>query len=92
MRTPVVSRTFKTTIINGLFVNAETRETFEKEFTLPRPFKTEKDIEKCLKKTNLFAENEKLVTILTFHVEDRKYVMTEDKFIANADVVNDTKN
>ena len=88
MRTPMVTRSFKATVVNALFVNVETKETFEKSFTLPRTFKTEREIEKCVKKTGLFEGNEKLVTILNFEHKTEKYAMSEQDFINNATQMN----
>lgn len=88
MRTPMVTRSFKATVVNALFVNVDTKETFEKSFTLPRTFKTEREIEKAVKKTGLFEGNEKLVTILNFEHKTEKYAMSEQDFITHATQTN----
>lgn len=88
MRTPVVTRTFHATVVNGLFVNVNTKETFEETFTLSRPLKTEREIERMIAKTGMFDTPEKkLVTILNFEQKSIKYAMTENDFIANANIV-----
>jgi hypothetical protein len=84
MRTPMVTRTFRTTEINALFVKVSTKETYEKTFTLPRTLKTEKDIIKACAKADMFTGDERIVTILTFKSANAKYVMSEEDFIANA--------
>lgn len=84
MRTPMVQRTFKTTVVNALFVNLDDKTTFEKSFTLPRPMKSERDIEKAVIKSKMFADNERMVTILSFDHKDEKYAMSEQDFIAHA--------
>ena len=84
MRTPMVQRTFKTTVVNALFVNLDDKTTFEKSFTLPRPMKSERDIEKAVIKSKMFAKNERMVTILSFEHKDEKYAMSEQEFIAHA--------
>ena len=84
----MVTRSFKATVVNALFVNVETKETFEKSFTLPRTFKTESEIEKAVKKTHLFEGNEKLVTILNFEHKTEKYAMSEQDFITHATQTN----
>lgn len=90
MRTPVVTRTFHATVVQGLFVNVNTKETFEETFTLSRPLKTERDVEKMVRKTGMFDTPEKkLVTILNFEQKSVKYSMTENDFIAHADVVSE---
>lgn len=88
MRTPMVQRTFRTTKVNALFVNVETKETFEKEFVMPRPFKTEREIIKAVTKSEMFNGTEKLVTILDFKTENVKYSMSERTFIENATQIN----
>lgn len=84
MRTPMVTRTFHTTKVNALFVNVETKETFEKSFVLSQPFKSEREITKAIVKANMFAGSEKLVTILGFENINTKYAMSEQTFIENA--------
>lgn len=89
MRTPMVTRTFKATEVNGLFVNVSTKETFEETFTLSRPLKSERDILKMIYKIGMFTDEKKLVAILSFENKSVKYVMSENDFIEHADVVTD---
>lgn len=89
MRTPMVTRTFRATEVKGLFVNVSTKETFEETFTLSRPLKSERDIIKMVNKTEMFTDEKKLVTILSFENKAVKYAMTENDFIAHANVVAD---
>ena len=84
MRTPMVTRTFKTTVVNGLFVNVDSKETFEKSFILPRPFKTEQEIMKAVRKTQMFEGTEKLVSIISFENVNKRYSMSEETFVNNA--------
>lgn len=84
MRTPMVTRTFKTTVVNALFVSLETKETYEKSFILPRPFKTEQEIMKAVRKAAMFEGAEKLVSILSFENVNKRYSMSEETFVNNA--------
>ena len=84
MRTPMVTRSFRTTVVNGLFVNVDSKETFEKSFVLPRPFKTEQEIMKAVRKTAMFDGAEKLVSIISFENVTKRYSMSEETFVNHA--------
>lgn len=90
MRTPSVTRTFRATKITGLFVDITTKETSTKDITIPRTYKSEKDILKAIAKSKMFDGNERLVTVLAFEPVTAKYVMSETDFIAHAKAVNET--
>lgn len=83
-RVPMVTRTFKTTVVNALFANAETREMYENSFVIPHICKTEKEINKFIAKNAMFTGVERLVSINSFHTESKRFAMSENDFIANA--------
>ena len=88
MREPKVTRTIETTVVKGLCVNPETKEVFEKEITLPRTYKDEKTLKKAIEKATI-DEDFKVVSVISTDVNKTLYGMTEEKFIANAEILPD---
>lgn len=88
MREPKVTRTIETTVVTALCVNPETKEVFEKELTLPRTYKDEKTLKKAIEKATIDADF-KVVSVISTNVNKTLYGMTEDKFIANAEILPD---
>lgn len=85
-RKPMVTRTIETTKVTVLCLNIETAEPFNKTVTVAR---THKDENKLLKLVKEIAETstEKVVHIVDKEVISTLYGMTEDKFIANAEIL-----
>ena len=85
-RTPMVTRTIVTTKAIIMCLDVEAGEPFNKEVTLPRPYKDEKAL---LKKVKPLVETD---TIKAVHVVDTEevetlYGMTEQEFIENAQIL-----
>jgi len=91
-RQPMVTRTIITTKVKALCVDTEKQETLEKEYILPRTYKDTSTLLKALKKRVDVDENGNETTIKAVHIIaseeiETLYGMTEDKFIANAEVL-----
>lgn len=86
MRTPMVTRTIPTTLVTFLAVNPETKSVTEETIALPRSYKDEKALKKALDKATE-KETFKAVSIIGCEVHETLYGMTEEKFIAGADVL-----
>ena len=82
-RTPVVSRTVKSTLAKVLAYNLETKEVSEIDVTLPRVFSGESMVLKYLQKNN---ENKTVeyVRVVGMITVDEKYVMTVEDFVSHA--------
>lgn len=85
-RVPVVSRTIKSTVVQAMTVDVETGEVFIKSYVLSRTYKTNDLILKKLRKQHE-TDTVKIVQIMDAKVETHKYSMSEDTYIANAEVV-----
>lgn len=80
MRTPMVTRTVKTTNVLCMMVNTQTKEVIEQVVTLPRTYKDETKMMKLIK--DIFAgEPVQPVSIINTTVEESLYGMTEADFI-----------
>ena len=90
MREPKVTRTIETTAVTALCVNPETKEVFEKELTLARTYKNEKALKKAIEKATEGVDF-KVVSVISTAVNKTLYGMSEDKFIANAEILPDRK-
>lgn len=80
MRTPMVTRTVKTTNAVCMMVNVEDKSVFEQTVTLPRTYK---DTDKVLKLVKDLFKGEPVqpVSIISTHVEESLYGMTEADFL-----------
>ena len=85
-RVPVVTRTIKSTVVQAMTVNVETGEVVIKSYVLSRTYKTNDLMLKKLRKLHE-TETVKIVQIMEAKVEEHKYSMSEDTYIANAEVV-----
>lgn len=85
-RKPVITRTMNTTKIRALCIDKNTEETYEENFSLSRVYRNEKAMLKVLKDT-YDDDNVCVLHILSYEVKKGRYIMAENKFIANADTV-----
>ena len=85
-RQPQVTRTIMTTKANVLCINLETETPFTQSVVLPRTYKDERSI---LRKIKPMLENDtvKVVHVQNFTVESTLYGMTEEEFIASAEIL-----
>lgn len=86
-RTPMVTRNIKTTHLSVMCVNTERAEIENVDITLPRTYKSKKEMAKAIDKANLIPEPYKMVEIVDSFVEENIYGMTEQEFISNAKIV-----
>lgn len=84
-RVPMVTRSMHTTIATILAVNVEQEKTEQIEVVLPRTYKDEKSILKAA--MNHVDDNLKLVHVINTRIETNLYGMSEDDFIANAQLL-----
>lgn len=84
MRKPMVNRTFHTTKATVLVVNLDTKQTEEMTFTFSTALKEKRDIIKACLKTDIVPSNVKVVDVISFTHETKKYAMSEETFIAHA--------
>lgn len=83
-RTPQVTRTIKTTVVDVLCLNIVDGEPFNEQVTLPRTYKDEKAMLKEVEKV-INNDVQKAVHVVGFTVEEKLYGMSEQKFIKTAD-------
>lgn len=83
-RQPMVTRTIQETVVEAFCLNTVTGDTEKKEFTLARTYKDDDHILKQLKKV-ADTDELKVVHIISSHVTQTYYGMTEQKFIENAE-------
>lgn len=83
-RTPQVTRTIKTTVVDVLCLDIVNGEPFNEQVTLPRTYKDEKAMLKEVEKV-INNERQKAVHVVSFTVEEKLYGMSEQKFIETAD-------
>lgn len=83
MRTPMITRTFKVTVVGVLCLNIESAEPFVKEVELPRAYKNDEAI---LKKAHEVIDTDtvKAVSVSYSRVDEIRYGMSETDFIANS--------
>ena len=82
-RQPMVTRTIKTTKVTALCTSVTKRESYNKEFSLSRVYKSDKILLKKLQ--NLYqTDDEKIVHIVSSDVVNIRYGMSEDAFIKSA--------
>lgn len=85
-RVPMITRTIQSTVCDVLCLNVETAEPFNKQVTLPRTYKDENSMLKMAKSV-LDTDTEKVVHIVSSHVEETRYGMSEQEFIEHAKVI-----
>ena len=88
-RSPMVTRRISTTEATLFCVNTDTGETYTMKATLPREYKSDKDILKYCAKNGIETESVKVVKVIESHVRKPMYKMTEQKFIDSADIIED---
>lgn len=83
MRAPMITRTFKVTVVGVLCLNLESAEPFVKEVELPRTYKNDEAI---LKKAHEVIDTDtvKAVSVSYSRVDEIRYGMSETDFIANS--------
>lgn len=85
-RVPMITRTIQTTVCNVLCLNVDTAEPFNKQVTLPRTYKDENSMLKMAKSV-LDTDTEKVVHIVSSHVEETRYGMSEQEFIEHGQII-----
>ena len=85
-RAALVTRTIKSTKVKALVCDTENFTTATQEFTLPRTYPDTDTILKVLQKKHS-TETAKIVKVISTEVCEALYGMSEDKFIANAEVL-----
>ena len=86
MRTPMVTRTIKSTVCTFLAMEVDTAEVKNVTLTLPRTYKSDEEILKVAKK-QAETENFKIVAVVDKSEQENLYGMTEAKFIENAEII-----
>lgn len=86
MRKPMVTRTIQTTEATVLCIDITNSEPFNKTVTLPRTYKDEKSL---MKKVASVIDNDtvKAVHVVSTEIHETLYGMTEDDFIAAAEIL-----
>nr|DAI24353.1 MAG TPA: hypothetical protein [Caudoviricetes sp.] len=86
MKKPMVTRTILTTEVTVLCLDLIKAEPFNKTVTLPRTYKDEKAM---MKKVSAIIDNDevKAVHVVDTKVNETLYGMTEEQFIAMAEVL-----
>lgn len=90
-RTPMVTRTMQTTKVSVLCLDIEQGEPFNEVVTLPRTYKSEKDMMKAVSKI-IDTDTVKAVHIAASKVEETLYGMSEQEFISYAKILPPRKN
>lgn len=90
MRTPMVTRTCKTTNVTVLGMDIETAEPMHKTATLSRTYKSNEQVLKAVKPL-LETDTFKVVTVINVEVNEKLYGMTEAEFIAAAKILPERK-
>lgn len=85
-RIPMVTRTIQTTKANVLCLNIKNGTPFYKEVILPRTYKDEKSMMKVVEKV-VNDDEVKAVHIVDTVVRETLYGMTEQEFVACAEVM-----
>ena len=85
-RVPVVSRTIKSTKVTVMGVDLNSGEVMNKTMILPRTYKDEQKMLKTAKQKGE-TEDYKIVQVVDSVVEEKQYVMPEEKFVELANAV-----
>lgn len=82
----MVTRTIKSTVATIKAVDVDKEEMLTLQFTLPQTYK---DDEAVLKKAKQLCNNSniKLVKVMNTEVTEHQYGMSEDQFIATAEIM-----
>lgn len=85
-RIPQVTRTIATTKVNVICMDLDNVEPFNKDIVVPRTYKDEAKLMKVVS-AMIDDEHTKAVKIAKAEEVTTLYGMTEEKFIANADIL-----
>ena len=85
-RTPMVTRTIKTTVATVLCLNISDETTFQTEVRLPRTYKDTNHILKQVKQS-IENDNIKAVHVIKHEEIEELYGMSEQRFIELAEVL-----
>ena len=85
-RKPMITRTIQTTVANVLYLNIAEEKPFYSEVSLPRTYKSEKDLFKAVESLST-DPNVKPVHVADVRVNETLYGMTEQEFISLAKVL-----
>lgn len=83
-RKPMITRTILSTKVNVLCLNVVSGEPFNKDVVIPRTFKDNNKLFKCVE-TVINTDEVKAVHITHTEVEENLYGMTEQEFIEKAE-------
>ena len=86
-RKPMVTRTIKSTVANIMCLEKDTAEVVNKSVVLPRTYKNEEDILKAARPLIEADGTVKAVYVVDTKIEEARYGMTEQDFIAHAHVL-----
>ena len=86
MRKPMVTRTIQTTEATVLCIDIINSEPFNKTVTLPRTYKDEKSLMKKVASV-IDSDTVKAVHVVATEIHETLYGMTEDDFIAAAEIL-----
>lgn len=84
-RVRMVTRTINTTVVHALIVNPITKEVKEDDITLAGTYADSKALDKALSKLN--TEESHIVSVYDTKVVSNLYGMTEQEFLASAQVI-----
>ena len=85
-RTPMVTRTIQTTMVNALCLDIVEQKPFEKEYILSGTYKDNKHLMKALE-TVANDDTHKVVHVKSAEIVETLYGMTEQEFISYARVL-----
>lgn len=83
-RKPMVTRTIQSTTVTALCMDIVTAEPCNRTLTIPRAYKTEKDIMKVVKPIIETVGDIRVVAIVDTSVNEALYGMTEQEFLEHA--------
>lgn len=83
-RKPMVTRTIQSTTVTALCMDIVSAEPCNRTLTIPRTYKTEKDIMKVVKPIIETVGNIRVVAIVDTSVNEALYGMTEQEFLEYA--------
>ena len=85
-RIPMVTRTFLTTKANVFCADKETEQTFKMDVTLPKTYKSDKELMKAIEK-QVNTDKIKAIYVVYSEVQEILYGMSEQDFINSAQVL-----
>lgn len=86
MRTPMITRTIQTTEVTVLCLDTVKAEPFNQTVILPRTYKDDKHIMKKVS-SMIDTDDVKAVKVVNTVVKETLYGMSEDAFIAAAEIL-----